>query len=75
MEFLILGAVDGTMGSLLANGFSSLLLKRLLDAQVSFRILPSLLAILATALIANTAGWMASFRILGQKPLEILREE
>jgi putative ABC transport system permease protein len=75
VEFLILGAVAGTMGSLLANGFANLLLKWLLDAQASFPIVPSLLAILATALIANAAGWMASFRILGQKPLEILREE
>ena len=75
VEFLILGAVAGTMGSLLANGFANLLLKRMLDAQISFPILPSLLAIFATALIANAAGWMASFRILGQKPLEILREE
>ena len=75
VEFLILGAVAGTMGALLANGFANLLLKRMLDAQASFLILPSLLAIVATALIANVAGWMASFRILGQKPLEILREE
>jgi putative ABC transport system permease protein len=75
VEFLILGAVAGAMGSLLANGFANLLLKRLLDAQVSFPIAPSLLAVLATALIANAAGWMASFHILGQKPLEILREE
>ena len=75
VEFLILGAVAGTMGALLANGFANLLLKRLLDSPVSFPILPAVLAILATALIANAAGWMASFRILGQKPLEILREE
>ncbi len=75
VEFLFLGAVAGLMGALLANGFANLLLKRLLDAQLSFPILPSLLAVVATALIANVAGWMASFRILGQKPLEILREE
>src|ERR1700686_1934022 len=75
VEFLILGAVAGTMGALLANGFANLLLKRMLDAQVSFPIVPSVLAVVATALIANAAGWMASFRILGQKPLEILREE
>jgi putative ABC transport system permease protein len=75
VEFLVLGAVAGTMGALLANGFASLLLKRMLDAQPSFLVVPSLLAIVATALIANAAGWMASFRILGQKPLEILREE
>jgi putative ABC transport system permease protein len=47
----------------------------MLDSEISFPILPSLLAVVATALIANAAGWMASFRILGQKPLEILREE
>jgi len=75
VEFLILGAVAGTMGALLANGFANLLLKRMLDSPVSFPILPAVLAIVATALIANAAGWMASFRILGQKPLEILREE
>ena len=75
VEFLILGAVAGLMGALLANGFANLLLERLLDAQVSFPILPSLFAVIATALIANAAGWAASFRILGQKPLEILREE
>jgi putative ABC transport system permease protein len=75
VEFLILGAVAGTMGALLANGFANLLLKRMLNAQISFPILPSLFAVIATALIANAAGWMASFRILGQKPLEILREE
>jgi putative ABC transport system permease protein len=75
VEFLILGAVAGTMGALLANGFANLLLKRLLDSEISFPIVPSLLAIVATALIANAAGWMASFRILGQKPLEILRDE
>jgi putative ABC transport system permease protein len=75
VEFLILGAVAGIMGSLLANGFANLLLKRLLDARMSFPILPSLFAVVATALIANFAGWMASFRILGQKPLQILREE
>jgi len=32
-------------------------------------------AVLATALIAAASGWLASFRILGQKPLEILRGE
>ena len=75
VEFLILGAVAGTMGVLLANAFAGLLLKRLLDAPLTFALVPSLFAVVATALIANIAGWMASFRILGQKPLEILREE
>ena len=33
VEFLVLGAVAGLMGSLLAGGFANLLLKRMLDAQ------------------------------------------
>ena len=75
VEFLVLGAVAGTMGSLLANGFASILLKRMLQAEPSFQVVPSLICIAVTALIANAAGWMASFRILGQKPLQVLREE
>jgi putative ABC transport system permease protein len=75
VEFLVLGAVAGLMGSLLAGGFANLLLKRMLDAKTSFPALPILLSVVATAFIANAAGWMASFPILGQKPLEILREE
>jgi putative ABC transport system permease protein len=75
VEFLILGLVAGLMGSLLATGFSSLLLKRFFDGQFRFDPLPNLLAIVLTALIANAAGWLASFRILGRKPLEVLREE
>ena len=75
VEFMILGAVAGVMGSLLANGFSSLLLKRMLNAHVHFEPWPTLASIAITALIANLAGWLASFRIIGQKPLQVLRDE
>ena len=75
VEFLVLGAVAGLMGSLLATAFSALLLKRWLDADFRIDLLPNLLCILLTALVANAAGWMASYRILGQKPLEVLRAE
>jgi putative ABC transport system permease protein len=75
VEFLVLGGVAGLMGSLLAGGFANILLKRMLDARTSIPVIPILLSVIATALIANVAGWMASFPILGQKPLEILREE
>jgi putative ABC transport system permease protein len=75
VEFLVLGGVAGLMGGLLAGGFANFLLKRMLDARPSLPWIPILVSVLATALIANAAGWMASFPILGQKPLEILREE
>jgi putative ABC transport system permease protein len=75
IEFLILGAVAGIIGSALATAFSALVMKRLLRAQVHIDYSAVLIAIVATALVANAAGWLASYRILGQKPLEVLREE
>ncbi len=56
VEFLVLGGVAGLMGSLLAGGFANLLLKRMLDAQMSIPVVPILLSVIATALIANAAG-------------------
>lgn len=75
IEFLVLGIVAGAMGSLLATVFSRLLLRRFFDAPFTFDPVPNLVAVVATAIIASGAGWLASFRILGQKPLEILRGE
>ncbi|MFM2124497.1 MAG: hypothetical protein RL328_948 [Acidobacteriota bacterium] len=75
IEFLTLGAVAGAMGALLAGGFTNLVLTRLLDTEFRVNWTASLVCIALTALMANVAGWLASFRILGQKPLEILREE
>jgi putative ABC transport system permease protein len=31
--------------------------------------------LVGTAILATATGWVASFRILGQKPLQVLREE
>ncbi|MCU1273683.1 MAG: hypothetical protein JWO48_1114 [Bryobacterales bacterium] len=75
VEFLVLGAVAGLMGSILATAFSAILLHRWLDADFRIDPVPNLICIALTALVANGAGWMASFRILGQKPLEVLRAE
>jgi putative ABC transport system permease protein len=75
IEFLTLGAVAGLLGSLLAAAFSSLILKRLLDARFQFDPWATLAAIALTALLANASGWLVSIRILRQKPLEVLREE
>ncbi|MFN7936220.1 MAG: FtsX-like permease family protein [Bryobacteraceae bacterium] len=73
VEFLILGLAAGVLGSLLATAFSLLVLKRLFQVDYRFDPLPHLIAIVLTALLANIAGWLASHRILQQKPLEALR--
>lgn len=75
VEFLVLGAVAGLMGGLLGAGFSAFMLRRVWESDAGFATLPVLIAVLSTALLANAAGWLASARILGQKPLEVLRDE
>jgi putative ABC transport system permease protein len=75
VEFLTLGAVAGLMGALLASIFSSLVLKRLLGAHFHFDPKATGIAVVLTAGLANLSGWLASFRILRQKPLEVLRDE
>jgi putative ABC transport system permease protein len=75
IEFLTLGAVAGLMGALLAAAFTNVVLTRLLEAKFRVNWTASIVAIVLTALLANVAGWLASFRILRQKPLEVLREE
>ena len=73
MEFTLLGASAGLSGTLLA-WLAALAGGRLLGSTY-----PSTAILLAApagaALIANLAGWLAVFRFVGQKPLEILRHE
>jgi putative ABC transport system permease protein len=75
IEFLILGAVAGIMGSLMAAAFGAIVIKRLLKGEPHFEPAVYVVAIVASAMVANIAGWLASYRILGQKPLEVLRGE
>jgi len=75
IEFLILGAAAGLLGALLATAFSNLLLVQVLDAKMRIDWIPVMAGVALTAFIANAAGWLSSHRILGQKPLEVLRHE
>jgi len=75
VEFLALGTVAGLMGSLLAGAFAALVLKRLLQIEFHPAFGTHVAAVGIAALVATVAGWAASFRILGRKPLEILRDE
>lgn len=75
VEFFVIGMVAGLMGGMLAGGFGWLLLNRLLKAESGVDVVPVLSAIGGTALLAVATGWLASYRTLGQKPLEILRDE
>lgn len=72
-EFAILGLVAGVIGGVLASAFTALVIVELLDGEYHPDLWPVVAAILLTAALAVATGWLASYRILGQKPLEVLR--
>jgi len=63
------------LGSALATGFAAIVVKRLLKAEFHVDPAAGLFCIALTAAVAIAAGWLVSYRILGQKPLEVLRDE
>ncbi len=75
VEFSILGAISGAVGGILANVFTRIIANRFIDANFSFDWVSLLAVIIMTALLANAAGWLASARVLSQRPLEVLRGE
>ena len=74
IEFAVLGLVAGLVGVFFANVIARVLLHRL-TIVYHFEWVWTFGALLATALLTVATGWAASHRILGQKPLEVLREE
>jgi putative ABC transport system permease protein len=74
IEFAVLGLVAAFVGV----GFANLVVRGLvgrLNIPFTFEWGWSLFGLVATALLTVATGWIASHRILGQKPLEVLREE
>ena len=74
IEFAVLGLVAGLVGISFANIIARVLLQRL-TVVYRFQWVFTLAALLGTAALTVGTGWLASHRILGQKPLEVLREE
>jgi putative ABC transport system permease protein len=74
VEFSVLGLLAGSVGVVFANILTRVLLHRL---EVGFHIewTATLVALVGTAVLATATGWIASYRILGLRPLEVLREE
>ena len=74
VEFSILGLLAGAVGVVFANLLTRVLLHRM---QVGYHVewLATVAALIGTAVLATATGWVASYRILGLRPLEVLREE
>jgi len=74
VEFSVLGLLAGSVGVVFANILTQVLLKKL-EVTFQFEGTATLVAMLGTAVLATATGWIASYRILGLRPLEVLREE
>ena len=74
VEFSVLGLLAGSVGVVFANLLTRVLLHRL---EVAYKIEwpATFIALVGTAVLATATGWIASYRILGLRPLEVLREE
>jgi putative ABC transport system permease protein len=75
IEFSILGAVSGLVGAVLANVFTGIVSEKFIEVSPRFDWASLVVVMIGTALLANLAGWLASARILDQRPLEVLRGE
>ena len=74
IEFAVLGLIAGLIGVGFANLIARVLLHRL-EVEYHVQWLWIAIALFGTAALTVATGWIASHRILGQKPLEVLREE
>jgi putative ABC transport system permease protein len=74
VEFSVLGLLAGLVGVLFANLLTRILQHRM---EIAFHVqwTATAVALVGTAILATATGWIASYRILGLRPLEVLREE
>ena len=75
IEFAVLGLVAGVVGVLFANIIARVILTRAMMVTYHVQWGWAATALVGTAGLTVATGWMASHRILGRKPLEVLREE
>jgi putative ABC transport system permease protein len=75
VEYGLLGAAAGVGGGVLATVLAWAVVRWVLDAPWSFDPAPLLVGLAATIGLALAIGFLTTFRLLGQKPLPVLRRE
>jgi putative ABC transport system permease protein len=73
-EFALIGSAAGLIGGGLAAAASAILVGQILDTSYKFSWMPVFVAAALTCLLTVLTGWLASYGILGRKPLDILRQ-
>jgi putative ABC transport system permease protein len=76
VEYALLGAAAGLIGTVLASLLSWAVLKFILE-DVTWTLQPDVLAVgfILTVLLSLVVGFLSTFRLLGQPPLAVLRHE
>lgn len=75
VEYGLLGLAAGAGGGVLATVLAWAVVRWVLDAPWSFDPAPLVLGLAATIGLALAIGFLTTFRLLGQKPLPVLRRE
>lgn len=75
VEYACLGAVAGVGGTALASALAWIVLELLLDTPWLLAPLPLAAGVAATIVVSVAVGFLATWRLLGQKPLPVLRRE
>lgn len=74
-EYALLGCVGGILAVALSSALSWLVLRHVLDLTWSLHPAVLLVGLACTVALTLIVGLLSTFRILGQKPLAILRHE
>jgi putative ABC transport system permease protein len=75
VEYVVLGAAAGCIGVVMAAGLSWAVLRFVLDLPWSIQPEVLLAGLGLTMLLTLAVGFLSTFRILGQRPLAVLRHE
>ncbi len=74
-EYALLGVVGGTIAAGLSSALSWVVLTYIFDLPWSLHAIILLKGLALTVLLTLIVGWLSTYRILGQRPLAILRQE
>ena len=75
VEYGLLGFVAALVGSILSTGLSWGVVHFLLDIPWRFDPAVLLIGLTATVVLTIVTGFLTTYRILGEKPLAVLRSE
>jgi putative ABC transport system permease protein len=75
VEYACLGVAAGLGGSALATALSWVVLRYILEVPWTFEPEALVLGVSLTVVVALAVGFLVTFRLLGEKPLPVLRQE